>query len=169
MKRMFLVISVAALAATGVSAQEADPGSQPKASAQPALAETPTAAPAPAAKTQLSPFNKASTFLGSAVQSPNGKPLGKVADVVFDLDRGELAYAVIALEAGNGNTRQVAVPVRALKPAAAYLVLNLSEHILAAAEGLQEGNWPGTEVFAVGRPAQAESGTARSTTDSPQK
>ncbi len=110
-------------------------------------------------------FNKASTLIGSAVQSADGKEMGKVQDLVFNLEKGELAYAVIALGA-NGKVRSVAVPTRALKPAdkGSHLVLNMSEAVLAATEGLQDGEWPGTEIFAVGSPASGETGSASSST-----
>jgi hypothetical protein len=76
--------------------------------------------------------------------------------------RGELSYAVIALNAGEGKGRTVAVPTRALKLAEGHLLLNMSEAVFAAAEGLQEGAWPGTDAFAVGGPAETESGKASS-------
>jgi sporulation protein YlmC with PRC-barrel domain len=157
MKGLFITIGLAALVGTGISAQE----NAPKPVAEKVEATKPEAVQA-AAPQQITTFNKASTFIGSAVQSAEGKAIGKVQDLVFDLERGELAYAVVALNGANGATRQVAVPTRALKPAEGHLVLNMSEAVLAAAEGMQEGDWPGTDVFAVGGPAQAESGGASS-------
>jgi sporulation protein YlmC with PRC-barrel domain len=157
MKRAFLIAGLAAFMGANATAQEA--GAKPEtAKGSAAKAETAPAAP----PKQLSQFNKASTFIGSAVKSSDGKAMGKVQDLVFDLERGELAYAVVALDSANGKGRNVAVPTRALKAAEGHLVLNMSEAVVAAAEGLQEGDWPGTDIFAVGGPAGAESGTARS-------
>jgi sporulation protein YlmC with PRC-barrel domain len=159
MKRAMLTMSLAAFTGlANVNGQEAE---------TPKGKETTASVPAEEQKRQLSPFNKASTLIGSAVQAANGKAMGKVQDLVFDLDKGELAYVVIALEAGNGKARQVAVPTRALKPAdgANHVVLNMSESVLAATEGLQDGDWPATNVFAVGAAAQAESGTASSSAE----
>ena len=171
MKRMLSAISLAMLAGVAISAQDSSQElskQTPPKTPQKVTADTPVAAVQPAQPTQLSPFNKASTFLGSSIQSVNGKPLGKVLDLVFDFERGELAYVVISLDSGNGKTRNVAVPPRALKPAAAHLILNISEPVVAAAESLQEGDWPETNIFAVGAPAATEAGTATSKTESPQ-
>ena len=175
MKRTFLSMSLGLAVLTGptVIGQEAETPRKTKkeriAAVAPSQPERSAAAAAVPGRKQLSPFNMASSFVGAVVHSGDGKVIGKVHDLVFDLDKGELAYAVISLDGANGQERQVAVPTRALKPAegANHLVLNMSESVLAAAEGLQEGEWPGTDIFAVGAPGGAESGTASS--DSEQK
>ena len=178
MKRAFLTIGLAAVVSLTISGQDSGIKPAPVSgdAKRPATAvRAPTAVLAPSetaaqasSEPKLSSFNKASTLIGSAIKSAGGKPIGKVSDLVFDLERGALAYAVISVDAASGKARQVAVPVRALKPAEGHLVLNMSESVLAAAEGLQEGDWPGTDVFAIGGPAGAESGTASSKTDTPQ-
>lgn len=106
---------------------------------------------------------KASSLLGSTVKNAEGKEIGKVQDLVFDLEKGEMGYAVLALN-GEGNERSVPVPVRALKgdSAGKFVTLNMSESVLAAAESVTDGNWPAADIFAVGGPAEAESGSASS-------
>ena len=106
---------------------------------------------------------KASSLLGSAVKNSEGKEIGKVQDLVFDLEKGEMGYAVLSL-VGDGIERNVAVPIRALKgdPAGKFIMLNMSESVLAAAESVTEGNWPASDIFAVGGPAESETGTASS-------
>jgi len=159
MKRLFLTIGLVTLMGAPAFSQEASAKvSTTKIGVDKHGAQTP-------APEKLATFNKASTFVGSTVKSAEGKPIGKVQDIVFDLEQGEVGYAVLALNESVGRMRIVAVPTRALKPADGHLVLNLSEAVLAAAEGLQEGDWPGMDAFAVGGPAQAESGTASSSSE----
>jgi hypothetical protein len=110
--------------------------------------------PAPATNT----LQKASTFIGNSVTFANGKQIGKVEDLVFDANKGQIGYAVIVLE-----SRRVAVPITALRPAGeCQWTLNMSEAVLAAAEGLQEDNWPAVDAFALGGPPKAETGSAKS-------
>jgi hypothetical protein len=112
---------------------------------------------------RISDFNKASKFLKMQVTDATGKQLGKVQDLVFDLEKGQLGYAVLALNNGSTN-RIVPVPLTALKPAAGsnQLVLNMSSAVLAAAPGVGNDEWPRVEVFAVGGAAGAEKGTGSS-------
>ena len=156
MKRSLLGFGLAGLFSVAASGQEI----QSQGTNKVAAAGASSAAPSKS----ISQFNKASTFIGSVVKSGGGKEIGKVHDLVFDLEARKLAYAVVSLEQADGKDRMVAVPVRALKPAEGekYLVLNMSESVLAAAERLQEGSWPGTEIFAVGGAAGSESGSGSS-------
>jgi len=156
MKRVFLTIGLAALLGTPAFSQEAPA----KPSTEKIGAEKEAAKAGVPAKPLT--LNKATTFLGRTVKSADGKPIGKVQDLVFDLERGKVGYAVLALNETVGRMRVVAVPTRALKAADRDLVLNMSDAVLAAAEGLQDGDWPGTDAFAVGGPAQAESGKGSS-------
>jgi sporulation protein YlmC with PRC-barrel domain len=122
--------------------------------------------PAPAQKVQelsvdpntVTAFNKASRVVGMTVKNAAGKDLGKVQELVFDLESQRLGYAVIALSA----SRIVPVPVTALKPAQDHFILNVSEAVLAAASGIAHEDWPGTDAFAVGGPAETETGKASS-------
>src|SRR5688572_18733467 len=43
------------------------------------------------------PLSKATMFVGSTVKSADGRPVGKVQDLVLDLEKGEVGYAVVAL------------------------------------------------------------------------
>ncbi len=105
-------------------------------------------------------FNRASTVIGMTVQDSTGKALGKVQDLVFDLESGKLGYAVLALS----DKRVVPVPVSALKSArsADHFVLNMTPSLLAAAPGIQNDVWPAVDAFAVGSPAQNETGQGKS-------
>jgi len=124
----------------------------------------------PASAPKISAFQKASTFLGMAVKSTDGKDLGKVSDLVFDPATARIGYAVLSLGGSAASAREVAVPVTALKPGgASNLVLNLSEPVLAASEGLAQGDWPPIDAFAVGGPAESETGEATGRSAPPTK
>jgi hypothetical protein len=107
------------------------------------------------------------------VEDSAGKPLGTVQDLVFDLDKGELGYAVLSLNNAGSTNRIVPVPLTALKPVggnnAAALVLNMSTSVLAAAPGIGNDKWPEVDAFAVGGPARAETGSGSSSQGSQEK
>jgi hypothetical protein len=114
----------------------------------------------PPNKPIVSAFNKASCVLGMAVKDSEGKNLGKVQDLVFDLEKNQLSYAIVAL-AGD---RLVPVPIRALRPVEGqdHFVLNISANLLTAAPGVAHDSWPDLDAFAVGAPAGSETGKASS-------
>ena len=105
-------------------------------------------------------FNKASSVIGMSVTDSGGKALGKVQDLVFDLESSKLAYAVLALT----ENRIVPVPISALKRVQSgdHFVLNMSPSLLVAAPGIQNDDWPAVDAFAVGAPAQSEIGQGKS-------
>ena len=116
---------------------------------------------------EISDFQKASTFLGLEVKGAKNKTLGRVQDLVFDLDSGRLGYVVLETE-NAGMKRTVPVPLSAVKPAdgGGHLVLNMSEPLLAAAVGVEETELPPLNVFepgggeeAIGAPASTETET----------
>lgn len=155
MKKAIYSLAIAGSLGTAIWAQDT---ANPVAGQQP----SPAANILSGATSKISTLNKATSFVGANVINQTGEHIGKVQDLVFDLGKGELSYAVLAL-AGE-NSRKVAVPVRSLKIADGEkrLVLNMSESVLAAAEGITEGEWPATDVFAVGGPAEGETGSGSS-------
>jgi len=112
-------------------------------------------------KQPITPFNKATTVVGMSVKDSSGKVLGKVHDLVFNLETQRFGYALLSLDSAEG-ARLVPVPVTALKPAEGHFVLNLSQTVLAAASGVANDEWPAVDVFAVGGPATSEKGAASS-------
>jgi sporulation protein YlmC with PRC-barrel domain len=108
-------------------------------------------------------FNRASGLIGMPVMDTAGKTLGKVQDLVFDLDKGQIGYVVLALSGQGQSARLIPVPPSAIKPnAKKELVLNLSEAVLAAASSITNDQWPAVDTFAVGAPAASETGHAQS-------
>jgi hypothetical protein len=120
-----------------------------------------TAQSAEKAKQQgISLFNKASTLIGMSVKSSDGKSVGKLQDLVFDLESNRVSYAVVAIE----GQRLVPVPITALKPSDSQdsLILNISPSVFAAAPGIANDEWPALDAFAVGGPAGSEKGQGSS-------
>jgi hypothetical protein len=105
-------------------------------------------------------FNKASSVIGLPVKDSSGHVLGKVQDLVFDLESNKLGYAVLDL----GDKRMVPVPITALKRGESkdHFVLNMTSALLAAAPGIQNDAWPAVDTFAIGAPAQSETGRGKS-------
>lgn len=164
MKKAICNVVMTGLLGTVAFAQDATPASE---AAKRESASQIQEAPASASTRKISSFNKATSFVGSAVMNDKGEQIGKVQDLVFDLEKGELGYVVMSLDVG-GKSRSVPVPIRALKPGEGEkrLVLNMNEAILASAETVSEGEWPSTDVFAIGGPASSEVGAASSAEES---
>lgn len=121
------------------------------------------AAEAEAKAPKISEMNKSTSIIGSAVANEKGETIGKVKDLVVDLERGEVGYVVIEMSAAQGEARNLPVPLRALRKGEDQkLVLNVSEKVLAISEGYKEGDLPAPDAFAVGGAAGTESGTASS-------
>lgn len=110
---------------------------------------------------KITPFQKASTFVGMEVRNGENETVGKVVDLVFDPEEGKIGYVLLAVENGEG-ARNVAVPLRAVKPAreGRHLSLNMSEPLLAAAPGVSEGDLPPMDAFKVGESAEAVGGAS---------
>ena len=149
------LIIVAGLIGMTVVAQDA-----PKASA-PSATATAGQRIAPAG---IDAFNKASSVIGMPVKDSSGKVVGKVQDLVVDFASSKMAYAVLAL----GQNRIVPIPMTALKRAESkdHFVLNMNPALLAAAPGIQNDDWPVVDTFAVGAPAQSETGRGKSSDES---
>jgi sporulation protein YlmC with PRC-barrel domain len=149
------LIIVAGLIGITVVAQEA-----PNAPAQSATA----AANPQIVASGIDAFHKASSVIGTPVRDSKGKVVGKVQDLVIDFDSKKIGYAVLALQ----ENRIVPVPMTALKRAESgdHFVLNMTPALLAAAPGIQNDDWPGVDAFAVGAPAQTETGHGKSSDES---
>jgi sporulation protein YlmC with PRC-barrel domain len=93
-------------------------------------------------------FNRASGIIGMDVRNQNNEHLGRVKDVVFDLNSERVSYAVIATaHTGFLGMREklVAVPLSALNtsPNEKHLILNADRSKMMAAAGFDRNNWPG--------------------------
>ena len=98
-----------------------------------------------------------STICSDHVKNAAGEDLGKIEDLMVDLDSGRIAYAVLSfggfLKMGN---KLFAVPWEALKADTVnkQFILNVNKTVLENAPGFDKDNWPdmadprfGTSVY----------------------
>lgn len=87
----------------------------------------------------------ASTLIGDDIRDPAGEDLGKLKDIMIDINSSRIAYAVVTFGGflGLGN-KQFAIPWDALSvdTQARALVLNVDRQILEDAPGFEPNNWP---------------------------
>lgn len=134
--------------------------------------------PLPPSEWKPTNANKASSLIGMEVRGPDGKALGKIHDVVFDLKTERVSYAV--LNSGGGlfaGDKLHAVPLRAFQVSldGTYLTLQADRAKLEQARGFAPDNWPslinpawGAEPFWQTTP-RAEHPTTKPAPDSPSK
>lgn len=86
-----------------------------------------------------------STLTGDPVVDPAGEKLGKLDELMIDVDRGGIAYAVLSVGGlfGMGD-KLFAIPWSALRvdTEEKQLVLNVSKEQLEHAPGFDKSNWP---------------------------
>ena len=87
----------------------------------------------------------ASTLTGDSVRNSAGENLGKIEDLMIDLDEGRIAYAVLSFGGllGIGN-KLFAVPWSALTldTSEHEFVLDVDKDSLENAPGFDKDNWP---------------------------
>lgn len=99
----------------------------------------------------------ASTLAGDSVRNSAGEDLGKIDQIMIDIQSGRIAYAVLSFGGilGMGN-KLFAVPWSALKvdEDEKRFVLNADKKMLENAPGFDKSHWPdmadttwGSEVF----------------------
>jgi len=87
----------------------------------------------------------ASTISSDHVKNAAGEDLGKIEDLMIDLDSGRIAYAVVSfggfLKMGN---KLFAVPWAALKVDTVnkQFILTVDKAVLERAPGFDKDNWP---------------------------
>jgi sporulation protein YlmC with PRC-barrel domain len=94
---------------------------------------------------QVTEINKASSFIGMRVKNPQDENLGRIEDLAFDLDSGQIAYAVIGVGGFLGlGEKYIAVPLQALTPAPGenHLLLDANKQAVEQAKGFPKDRWP---------------------------
>jgi sporulation protein YlmC with PRC-barrel domain len=107
--------------------------------AQPAVPQT-TATNAACTK-----MNKCSNLIGSTVQNAQGEKLGKISDIVLDLNNGRVSYCVLEVSHKiSATTKCLAVPIGAFQCSAdeTCLILNAEKEKVAQAQGIDHNDWP---------------------------
>ena len=87
----------------------------------------------------------ASTLKGDKVVNKQGEDLGKIEELMIDLDRGRIAYAVLSFGGFLGmGDKLFAIPWQAFRVNTAdkRLVLNADKELLKKATGFDKSNWP---------------------------
>ena len=94
---------------------------------------------------ESSHFLSASTIKGDKVVNRAGEDLGKIEELMIDLEDGRIAYAVLSFGGflGMGN-KLFAIPWKALslRPHEHSFILNVDKEILEKAEGFDKDHWP---------------------------
>jgi sporulation protein YlmC with PRC-barrel domain len=92
---------------------------------------------------------RSSAITGMAVRSPSDKDLGKVEDLVIDMNTGSIRYVAISFGGLLGiGDKLFAVPFRALhvqhEPGSKspHFVMNVDKQTLENAKGFDKKNWP---------------------------
>ena len=87
----------------------------------------------------------ANTLEGNPVENPQGEDLGEIEDIMLDVPRGKIAYAVLSFGGflGVGN-KLFAIPWNALTLNAdrKCFVLDVDKERLKKAPGFDKDNWP---------------------------
>lgn len=87
----------------------------------------------------------ATTVIGDTVRNKSGDNLGKVEDLMLDLEYGNIAYAVLSFGGflGMGN-KLFAIPWKALTlhGEEKEFVLDVAKEKLEAAPGFDKAQWP---------------------------
>lgn len=90
---------------------------------------------------------RSSTITGMAVRNSSGENLGKIEDLVIDLNSGEVRYAALSFGGFLGvGDKLFAVPMRSLRLVVAdkdrHFVLNVDKERLEKAPGFDKNSWP---------------------------
>ena len=87
----------------------------------------------------------ASTLKGDKVVNHKGEDLGKIEEIMLDLDHGRIAYAVLSFGGFLGmGDKLFAIPWQAfaVDTAQKRLILNTKKELLEKATGFDKSNWP---------------------------
>lgn len=87
----------------------------------------------------------ASTIIGDAVENSSGEHLGKIEELMIDVEQGRIAYAVLSFGGFMGlGDKLFAIPWNALRinTQEHKFVLEADKNTLEAAPGFDKDNWP---------------------------
>lgn len=88
-------------------------------------------------------LSTATSFYARNVVDPEGEVLGSISDLMLDLERGRIAYAVVATCGFMGiGERLFAVPWRALHPMGHQFLLACERSALETAPAFDRDHWP---------------------------
>jgi sporulation protein YlmC with PRC-barrel domain len=94
-----------------------------------------------------------SSLKGDRVVNYKGEDLGKIEEIMIDLDRGRVAYAVLSFGGFLGlGDKLFAIPWQAITvdTTKKQLVLNVDKELLEKAPGFDKNNWPDMADLSLG-------------------
>ena len=139
---VMIIAGALCLASSGQMALRAQDATQP---AQTPQTDTTKSTGTNAACTQITKMNKCSKVIGSTVRNSQGETLGKISDIVLDLNNGRVSYCVLDVSHKISATpKYLAVPIGAFQcsPDESHLILNADKDKVAQAQGFDRDNWP---------------------------
>jgi sporulation protein YlmC with PRC-barrel domain len=89
----------------------------------------------------------ATSIIGDAIENPIGEKLGKVNDLMINIQSGEIEYVVIEFGSFLGvGGKLFAVPLKELrpKPGTHIFIYNRDKKYLTKSPGFDKDHWPGT-------------------------
>ena len=87
-------------------------------------------------------FRPASDTLGANVVNAKEEKLGKIKEIMLDVDHGKIAYVVISFSGWLGsNNKLFAVPWESLEHSRDDYILRVDKSVFENADGLDEGAW----------------------------
>lgn len=89
----------------------------------------------------------ASSLIGDGVVNPQGEDLGKVDEIMIDINSGRVAYVVLSVGGVLGmGDKLFAIPWDAvtIDTDRQVFVLNVAKQTLEKAPGFDKSNWPQT-------------------------
>lgn len=87
----------------------------------------------------------ASTLVGDKVTNTQGEDLGKIEELMLDLESGRVAYAVLSFGAGffqSGKLFAIPWASLAVDENNKKLTLDVTREMLETAEGFDKEHWP---------------------------
>lgn len=87
----------------------------------------------------------AGTLMGDSVRNSAGESLGKIEEIMIDVNNGKIAYAVLSFGGFLGiGDKLFAVPWDSLtlNSAAQEFILDVDKQVLENAPGFNKDNWP---------------------------
>ena len=87
----------------------------------------------------------ATTIINTTVENSTGEKLGKIEELMVDLENSRIGYAVLSFGGFLGmGDKLFAIPFEALKfdTVNEKIILNVDKEILENAPGFDKDNWP---------------------------
>jgi len=148
MKRIavFLLSVVFLLTMGGAAAAQQQETSTSKSTSDTSPSTASTTGAATSSTTTQTHFGKGTDLMGSTIKNSQGQSLGKVENIVVDMDSGNVSYVVLSSGGyiGIGSKELIAVPWKSFKLGqdSQSLVLDMDKQKLEQAPRFSQDKWP---------------------------